>query len=281
VARRRRHRAQLCWRVSSYLLLPPVRHLPDGSFLSMLATPEAGRRRARRDRMRRKRGRQPPGNPVPTAGMPVRVIEFTLTITTRQGARRTGPYRLITTLLDPATAPAATLAAGYAWRWATETGFQEFKTYLRGPGRILRPKTPALVYQELWAYLIIYQAIRTIMCLAAAARGLDPDRISFTATLHATRRTLATARTRPAQALSQIEATILDKRQLVPARPGRIRARAIAQKTSSYPACTTAREHGPLTQHATWTFTIQPLPIRPPGRPHQHKQTHHQQPDDP
>lgn len=271
-------RAHLCWRVKGDLHLPIVRVLPDGSFLSVAATPQAARRRAARDAMRRRRGRQPPGNPIPTAGMPVRVIEFTLTITTREGTRRTEPYRLITTLLNPATAPAADLAAGYARRWSSETSFREFKTYLRGPGRILRPQTPALVYQEIWAYLILYQALHAIMCLAAASHGPDPSQISFTATLHATRRTLPTARTHPHQALHQTQASITATRQLVPHRPGRIRPRTVARHTSPYPH---AHKHGPLTHHATWTLTIHPLP-RPPHTPrHQHKQPPDQQSDGP
>ncbi len=271
-------RAHLCWRVKGNLHLPVVRTLPDGSYLTILATPKEGQRRSHRDSMRRRRGRQPPGNPLPATGTPARVIEFTLTLTAADGSTRTEPYRLITTLLGPAAAPARALADGYAQRWAIETGFREFKTYLRGPGRILRPKTPTLVYQELWAYLILYQAIRTIMCLAAAASGLDPDRISFTTTLHATRRTLATARTHPRQALCEIQTTITSTRQLVPARPGRIRARAVARHTSAYRSCTEARKHGPLTQHATWTLTIHP-PASPPHNPH--KQLPTQQPAGP
>jgi hypothetical protein len=274
-------RAHLCWRVKGNLHLPVVRTLPDGSYLTILATPKEGQRRSHRDAMRRRRGRQPPGSPLPAAGTPARVIEFTLTITAADGSTRTEPYRLITTLTSPAAAPAAILATGYAWRWACETGFAEFKTYLRGPGRVLRPKTPALVYQEIWAYLILYQAIRAIICLAAATAGLDPGQISFTTTLHATRRTLATARTHPRQALHEIQTTITSTRQLIPARPGRIRARAVAHHSSSYPALTTARKHGPITQHATHTLTIHP-PTTPPHTPHHHhKQPTTQQPDGP
>src|SRR6185437_7725599 len=126
----------------------------------------------------------------PLPGITVRVIEFRLTVTTDDERTRTEGYRLITTLLDYRACPAAALAAGYARRRAIETGLREFKTYLRGPGRILRSRTPELARQELWAYLIIYQAIRVIMSLAAAGAGTSPDRISFTAALHAVRRTL-------------------------------------------------------------------------------------------
>ena len=183
VAGRGRHRANLLWRVKASLHLPVVRPLPDGSWLSVIPDLADVRRRTVRNGARRRRGskRGPDTGPLP--GITVRVIQFWLTVATDDGVVRTERYRLITTLLDHRRYPAAGLAAGYARRWAIETGFREFKTYLRGPGRILRGRTPELARQELWAYLALYQAIRAIMCLAAAVLGLDPDRISFTATL--------------------------------------------------------------------------------------------------
>ena len=49
------------------------------------------------------------------------------------------------------------------------------RKHLRGPGRVLRGRTPELARQELWAYLAVYQAIRAIIVRAAAGAGLDPD----------------------------------------------------------------------------------------------------------
>ena len=187
--------ADLLWRVKASLHLPVVRPLPDGSWLSVIPDPAAVRRRTARNGKRRRRGSTLPPDTSPLPGITVRVIEFWLTITAGDGAVRTERYRLITTLADHRASPAAALAAGYAQRWAIETGFREFKTYLRGPGRILRGRTPELARQELWAYLTLYQAIRAVICLAAASARIDPDRISFTATLHAIRRTA----TRPHQ----------------------------------------------------------------------------------
>ncbi len=155
-------------------------------------------------------------------------------------------------MLDWRAAPAPDLAAGYAWRWAIETGFREFKTYLRGPRRILRGRTPELARQQLWAYLVIYQAIRAIICLAAASAGIDPDRISFTAALHAVRRTLTTARTSPDAALAETHADLLT--ELVPQRHGRIYPRAVNQATPPYPSRRTTK--APISQHANYTVTI-------------------------
>jgi Insertion element 4 transposase N-terminal/Transposase DDE domain len=254
--------ADLLWRVKSSMPLPVVQALPDGSWLTRIPDPAAAQARRRKNGKRRRRGSKLPPDTGPLPGITARTIEFWLTVTTDDGAVRTERYRLITTLAGHRAYPAAQLAAGYAWRWAIETGFAEFKTYLRGPGRILRGRTPGLARQELWAYLTLYQAIRAVMALAAASAGLDPDRISFTAALHAIRRTLTLARTSPDAALAETEASILT--ELIPQRPGRVRIRAVTQPSSPFPSRHNAK--GPLSQHAQHTITIS-APARPPRTP--------------
>ena len=251
--------ADLLWRVKAGMHLPVVRELPDGSWLTHVNDPAAVRRRTVRNGCRRRRGSKLGPDTGPLPGITVRVIEFWLTIAADDGTVRTERYRLITTLADHRRYPAGQLAAGYAWRWAIETGLAEFKTYLRGPGRILRGRTPDLARQELWAYLVIYQAIRAVICLAAAGAGLDPDRISFTATLHAVRRTLPLARTSPAAALAETEASILT--ELIPRREGRVCVRAVARPSSPFPSKPNAK--GPISQHAECAITIR-RPDQPP-----------------
>jgi hypothetical protein len=258
--------ADLLWRVKASTHLPVIAELPDGSWLAHINDPAAVARRAHRNGARRRRGSKLGPDTGPLPGITVRVIEFTLAITTR-GGTRTQPYRLITTLLDPATAPAADLAAGYAQRWAIETGFAEFKTYLRGPGRILRGHTPDLARQELWAYLAIYQAIRALIATAAATAGLDPGQLSFTTTLHAIRRTLPTAHTDPATAWTDTTHDILDPREHVPHRPGRLCLRAVHQPSTPYPSRRNTTT--PPTQHTTTTLTITPPPQPPPTQHNQ------------
>ena len=159
--------ADLLWRVKDNLRLEPVQDLPDGSWLADVFDSKADRRRL---------------HPVR-----VRVISYTI----EDGRDPTGPYRLITTLLDHNQAPATQLAAAYAQRWEIETSFDELKTHQRGPRTVLRSKSPKLVTQEIWGHLCCHYAIRTLMFDAAEAAGRDPDRVSFVAALRIARRSIA------------------------------------------------------------------------------------------
>ncbi len=252
--------ADLLWRVKGSMHLPVVAELPDGSWLTHINDPRAVRARLARNGMRRRRGSKLPPQTGPLPGITARVIQYALTITTDDGQARTEQYRHLTTLTDWRACPAAELAAGYARRWAAETGYREFKTYLRGPGRVLRGQTPDLARQELWAYLIIYQAIRVIIARAAAGAGLDPGRISFTATLHAIRRTIPAARASTTAALAATEAEILTC--LIPRRDGRISPRAVTRPSSPYPS--RHNHSGPISQRGRYTLTITtPRPTTP------------------
>jgi len=160
--------ADLLWRVKKNLVLPCERRLPDGSYLSTIYATPKDRRHQR-------------------SGVRVRVIEYTL-----EGVEEAEPiYRLITTVLDHEAAPAQELAALYPERWEIETAFDELKTHLRGgAGIVLRSKTPDLVRQEFWGFLLAHFAVRGLMQEAALAAGEDPDRLSFTHAVRVIRRKL-------------------------------------------------------------------------------------------
>jgi hypothetical protein len=153
--------ADLLWRVRSNLRLPRVTVLADGSYLCMVYPSEKDRRHA-------------------TNGIQVRVVEYRL-----EGVTDAEPlYRLLTTILDPAQAPAADLAALYHERWEIEGALAELKTQLRGARVVLRSKIPDLVRQEFWGLLLAHFAVRGLMHEAALRADEDPDRLSF---LHAVR----------------------------------------------------------------------------------------------
>jgi hypothetical protein len=109
-------------------------------------------------------------------------------------ARATGKTKLIaliTTILEFADAPAAVLARAYHERWEHETGNKQLKTYLRGPGKVLRSESPDMVRQEIWGYLLTHYAISALICDAATAAGIDPDRVKFKRTVRIIRRRAA------------------------------------------------------------------------------------------
>jgi IS4 transposase len=122
----------------------------------------------------------------PIQASPVRVVEYQVPDRLGDGKRET--IRLITSILDPDDAPAIELAATYHERWEIESLFDEIKTHQRGPGRVLRSKTPQLVEQEVWSILLTHYAIRSLMCRVADEADIDPDRISFMRSLRVIRR---------------------------------------------------------------------------------------------
>ena len=188
--------AALLWRAPTQLDLPVVRVLPDGTYLTALIKPTI--RGARRERLlaaARTDEDLEDINAVPDAfddrGLPVvhlaRVIEYDMP--DRPGNGTGELIVLLTTITSPGDARADELAAGYHQRWEQETANDQLKTHLRGPGRVLRPRLPDLVHQEIWAYLIVHHAISALIAKASAAADLDPDRISFAKALRLIRRT--------------------------------------------------------------------------------------------
>ncbi len=164
--------ADLLWRLKSNAVLPVEKRYPDGSFASHIYPGTKARRNH-------------------TDGIAVRVIEYTLAGDDANAAPMDRTYRLLTTITDPAAAPAPDLAQLYSQRWEIETAFGELKTHQRSPGVVLRSKMPDGVIQEVYGYLCVHYAIRWLMHSAATDYGHDPDRLSFTRSLRAARRTTA------------------------------------------------------------------------------------------
>jgi hypothetical protein len=159
--------AHLRWRVKKNMRLVVEQRWPDGSYRSRIYASE-------RDWRHR------------TNGVVVRVIDYHL-----EGIADAEPiYRLLTTILDPAEAPAEELAALYHERWEVETALDELKTHLRGAKIVLRSKTPDLVRQEFYGLLLAHFAVRGLMHEAALQAGEDPDRLSFVHAVRVIRRKL-------------------------------------------------------------------------------------------
>lgn len=191
-------------RLSSLRKPPVLRALPDGSYLSVIA------------------------------GVEVRIVACKITIATRAG-RRTGVYRLATTLLDHRAYPAFELVRLYHERWEVESAYFEIKKSMLGR-RVLRSRTWPGIAQEIYALLITYQAIRIAVTDAAETAGTDPDRCSFSTALHA-------ARDQVIQAASIIADTTVDLiggigqavlETVMPSRRLRLSPRAVKRPLSRY-----------------------------------------------
>jgi Insertion element 4 transposase N-terminal len=184
--------AALLWRVRSNVPLPVLRALPDGSWLSVLVNPRIDSRgtvRGQRARLLAAAGR---GEDLDEdQARYVRAVEYQ--VPDRDGNGKGERIILVTTITDPRAAPAAELARAYHQRWEHETGNAQLKTYLRGPGRVLRSQSPALAEQEIWGYLLTHYAISALICAAATNAGIDPDRVKFKRTLRIIRRAVGPA----------------------------------------------------------------------------------------
>jgi hypothetical protein len=156
-------KAQFLVRLTSTRRLPVLRHLPDGSFLSVIG------------------------------GVKVRVITAAVTVTCHDGTSYGGTYRLATTLLDHRAFPAQALMALYHERWEHEVAYLALRHTLLG-GRVLRSGDPAGIEQETWALLAVYQALRIAVTDAVqSVPGTDPDRASWQAAVETAQNLTVTA----------------------------------------------------------------------------------------
>jgi hypothetical protein len=99
-------------------------------------------------------------------------------IRVRQPGFRTREIVVVTTLLDPQQVTKEDLATLYRARWHNELDLRSLKSSMQ-MGE-LRCKTPERVRKEVWAHILAYNLIRTVMAQAAARRGMAPRTISFT-----------------------------------------------------------------------------------------------------
>src|SRR5947209_19857607 len=96
----------------------------------------------------------------------------------RQPGFRTRSLVVVTTLLDPEQVTKEDLATRYRARWHHELDLRSLKSAMQM--RELRCKTPELVRKEVWAHVLAYNLLRTVMAQAAARHGVAPRTISFT-----------------------------------------------------------------------------------------------------
>lgn len=150
-------------RVKGNVVLKPIKHLSDGSYLAKIYPSWYDRK-------------------IDRNGIVVRVIRYKLDEPARVGHGE--EHILITNLLDEKLYPAMELIPLYHERWEEELTFDEQKTHQDPPRPTkptnLRSQTPAGVIQEVYALSLAHFAVRYFMFEAAQQVQLDPDRLSFT-----------------------------------------------------------------------------------------------------
>lgn len=156
--------ADLLWRCANNRILPVEKELEDGSYLSRIY-PSKGRKSE-------------------SDAIEVRVIEYEITNPEGKPER----YRMLTSLFNPKEAPAEELAALYHTRWEIESVFDELKTHQQQSRRVLRSKTPELVRQEFYGWVLAHYAVRWLVHQTALEHQMAHDALSFTRHLHLLRR---------------------------------------------------------------------------------------------
>jgi hypothetical protein len=174
--------AALLWRVKADLVLPVLELLPDGSYSSVLVSPKISGK-ARQALMAAARAGEDLDQ---DKARYVRVIEYQ--VPGRDGDGTDEVIALVTTITQMTAAPGPLLAQAYHERWEHETGNAQLKTHLRGPGRVLRSKSPDMARQEIYGYLLTHYAISALICRAATEADIDPDRVKFKQTVRIIRR---------------------------------------------------------------------------------------------
>lgn len=166
--------ADLLFRAKKNCIFPCFKRLPDGSFLSKIYPSARDRKKDRN-------------------GITVRVIEYRL----RGVAGTEEKYILVTTILDHREAPAEELAALYHERWEIEMAYDEMKTHLKAVGGALRSKTPELVKQEFYGFLLAHYVIRHVMHQAALKIDRDVDVLSYIHAVQVVKRKMTAMRFSP------------------------------------------------------------------------------------
>ena len=164
----------------------------------------------------------------------VRIITADVTVTCADGTHYSANYRLATTLLDPRRYPARRLIALYHERWEHEIAYLALHHSL-ADGRVLRSTDPAGLQQEIWALLLVYQALRRAMVSAVESRpDIDPDRASFTTALETAKDLLVNAVniTDDADLVGRIGRAVLAN--LLPPRRARTSVRKVKSPLSRY-----------------------------------------------
>jgi hypothetical protein len=99
-----------------------------------------------------------------------------VSVDARDRNNRAEQFKVVTTILD-ASIGGGQIGALYERRWDGEVDIRSIQVTMQMD--ILRGKTPAMVHKEVWAHLLAYNLLRTVMAVAAHESHVEPRAISF------------------------------------------------------------------------------------------------------
>jgi hypothetical protein len=99
-----------------------------------------------------------------------------VSVDARDSNNRAEQFKVVTTILD-ASIDGGQIANVYERRWDGEVDIRSIKSTMKMD--ILRCKTPEMVHKEIWAHLLAYNLLRTVMAVAASESNVEPRAISF------------------------------------------------------------------------------------------------------
>jgi hypothetical protein len=150
---------------------------------------------------------------------------------------------VVTSLLDPKECSRDELADLFRRRWVMELHIRDIKTAMKL--EVLRCKTPAMVRQELWTGLLVYNLIRQSLLQSAHESERLPDELSFTATMQmlASSWLLAAVLDGACDAAESLGAlrVIHGGSHRVGNRPDRVEPRAVKRRPKPHPLLTKPR----------------------------------------
>ena len=99
-----------------------------------------------------------------------------VTVDARDKDNRAERFKVVTTILD-ASIDGGQIGDLYERRWYGEVDIRSIKSTMQMD--VLRCKTPEMVHKEIWAHLLAYNLLRTVMAVAAGENGIEPRQVSF------------------------------------------------------------------------------------------------------
>jgi hypothetical protein len=105
-----------------------------------------------------------------------------VSVDARDKDNRVEQFKVVTTILDESIG-GGQIGELYERRWDGEVDIRSIKATMKMD--VLRCKSPEMVRKEIWAHLLAYNLLRTVMAVAAAQSNVEPRKLSFKGTKQA------------------------------------------------------------------------------------------------